>query len=321
MPFGLAAVQRAAEVIRAGGLVAFPTETVYGLGADATNVAAVARIFAAKERPTSHPLIVHLASADQVAGWARHVPAAVQRLADRFWPGPLTIILQRHPSVPDAVTGGQETVGLRVPDHPLALALLGAAGCGVAAPSANRFGRVSPTCAEHVVVELGTRVDVVLDGGPCAVGLESTILDLSTGRPRLLRPGAVSAEAIAGVLGEMPAGRTDQSPRVPGALAAHYAPDTPVQLVDGPRIEALAEALVQAGRTVAVLARRPRSADAPPCTWLAMPDDPGRYGHDLYARLRELDALGCDRLLIQDPPADSAWAAVQDRLRRATGAG
>ena len=315
------AVQRAADVIRSGGLVAFPTETVYGLGADATNVAAVARIFAAKQRPSSHPLIVHLASADQVASWACQVPAAVQRLADRFWPGPLTIILQRHPSVPDVVTGGQATVGVRVPDHPLALALLGAAGCGVAAPSANRFGRISPTCAEHVVAELGATVDFLLDGGTCAVGLESTILDLATGRPRLLRPGAVSAEAIADVLGEMPAGRTDKSPRVPGDMAAHYSPDTPLQLVEGLHIEALAGTLLQAGRSVAVLARRPVIGELPPCPWLAMPDDPRGYGHDLYARLRELDALGCDRLLIQAPPADSAWAAVRDRLRRAAGDG
>ena len=320
-PVGTAeSIQHAVDVIRRGGLAAFPTETVYGLGADASNPAGVARIFEAKKRPSHHPLIVHLASADLVPAWARRIPDVVKTLADRFWPGPLTLILERHSSVPDAVTGGQETVGLRVPDHPLALALLAAANRGIAAPSANRFGRISPTCASHVVAELGGSVDYVLDGGPCAVGLESTILDLSSGRPRLLRPGAISPEAIAEVLGELPASRNSQSPRVPGDLASHYAPETPSELVDEQQLERVVETLAQTGRTVAVLARRPASRPLSACHWLSLPDDPGRYGQVLYARLRELDTVGCDRLLIQVPPVDGAWAAVHDRLRRAAAA-
>ncbi len=314
-----ASLAHAVEVIQRGGLVAFPTETVYGLGADARNPAAVARIFAAKGRPADHPLIVHLASAALLPSWARKIPAAVPSLAAAFWPGPLTLILERHPDVPTIVTGGQDTVGLRVPDHPLALAFLEAAGRGLAAPSANRFGRISPTSAAHVRAELGERVDCVLDGGDCTVGLESTILDLSRERPRLLRPGAISAEALAEVLGELPAGRDGHSPRVPGAMAAHYAPETPVQLLDGLQLEAQAAALAAGGRAVAVLARRPARHPLPGCRWLQLPDDPARYGQGLYARLRELDAAGCDRLLIQAPPAEPAWAAVDDRLRRCAG--
>jgi L-threonylcarbamoyladenylate synthase len=213
-------IERAVALLRAGELVAFPTETVYGLGADAANPAAVAKIFAAKGRPQDHPLIVHLDGAAQLDAWARDIPAYAFELAEAFWPGPLTLILKRQPGVPDAVTGGQDTVGLRVPGHPLALELLRAFGGGLAAPSANRFGRISPTTARHVREELGEAVAMVLDGGPCQVGIESTILDCTGGAPRILRPGMVGAPALGRVLGRMPGYGAAGGPRVSGSQAA-----------------------------------------------------------------------------------------------------
>jgi L-threonylcarbamoyladenylate synthase len=316
-------IERAVALLRAGELVAFPTETVYGLGADAANPAAVAKIFAAKGRPAEHPLIVHLPGASHLARWAREVPPEAERLAAAFWPGPLTLILKRRPEVPDAVTGGQDTVGLRVPNHPLALELLeafgGANGGGLAAPSANRFGRISPTTAAHVREELGERVPLVLDGGACPVGIESTILDLSRGAPVLLRPGSISAADLARVLGRAP--ETDaaqaEAPRVSGSLDAHYAPRTPLQLVssDG-LLFALRNALV-AGEKVAVLAPTAQAISHDLVTWKQSPAAPAGFAHDLYASLRELDALGCVRILVQQPPAGEAWLAVNDRLRRA----
>lgn len=312
-------IERAVALLRAGGLVAFPTETVYGLGADAANPAAVAQIFAAKGRPADHPLIVHLPSADHLPRWAREIPAEAAQLAAAFWPGPLTLILKRQPQVPDAVTGGQDTVGLRVPNHPLALELLAAFDGGVAAPSANRFGRISPTTAAHVREELGERVPLVLDGGACPVGIESTILDLSRGTPVLLRPGAIGAADIARVLGRAPEAAAPQTaaPRVSGSLDAHYAPRTPLLLVssDG-LLFALRNALV-AGEKVAVLAPTAQAISHDLVTWKQSPAEPAGFAHDLYASLRELDALGCVRILVQQPPAGEAWLAVNDRLRRA----
>ncbi|MBK7137470.1 MAG: threonylcarbamoyl-AMP synthase [Rhodocyclales bacterium] len=314
-----AEIARAVALLRAGELVAFPTETVYGLGADAANAAAVAKIFAAKGRPADHPLIVHMPSADHLARWARELPAEAEKLAAAFWPGPLTLILRRRPEVHDAVTGGQDTVGLRVPSHPLALELLAAFDGGIAAPSANRFGRISPTTAEHVREELGSRVPLVLDGGACPVGIESTILDLSRGAPVLLRPGAVGAADIARVLGRAPESAAPQAetPRVSGSLEAHYAPRTPLQLVssDG-LLFALRNALV-AGEKVAVLAPTAQAISHDLVTWKQSPAGPAGFAHDLYASLRALDALGCVRILVQQPPAGEAWLAVNDRLRRA----
>jgi len=312
-------IERAVALLRAGELVAFPTETVYGLGADAANAAAVAKIFAAKGRPADHPLIVHLPSAAHLSRWAREIPVAAEQLAAAFWPGPLTLILRRQPQVPDAVTGGQDTVGLRVPSHPLALALLAAFDGGIAAPSANRFGRISPTTAAHVREELGDRVPLVLDGGACPVGIESTILDLSRGVPVLLRPGSINAADIARVLGRAPeiAAPHAEVPRVSGSLEAHYAPRTPLQLVssDG-LLFALRNALV-AGEKVAVLAPTAQAISHDLVTWKQSPSEPAGFAHDLYASLRELDALGCVRILVQQPPAGEAWLAVNDRLRRA----
>ena len=320
-------IPRAVALLRAGDLVAFPTETVYGLGADAANPAAVATIFAAKGRPADHPLIVHLPDASHLARWAREVPIEAEQLAAAFWPGPLTLILKRQPGVPDAVTGGQDTVGLRVPNHPLALELLAAFDGGVAAPSANRFGRISPTTAAHVREELGDRVPLVLDGGACPVGIESTILDLSRGTPVLLRPGAIGAADIARVLGrapdiaaphtETPREKGSETPRVSGSLDAHYAPRTPLQLVssDG-LLFALRNALV-AGERVAILAPTVQAISHDLVTWKQSPAEPAGFAHDLYASLRELDALGCVRILVQQPPAGENWLAVNDRLRRA----
>jgi len=309
-------LESAADTLRSGGLVAFPTETVYGLGADATDEAAVRKIFALKGRPADHPVIVHLASAAALGDWAENVPDVAYALAEAFWPGPLTLILKRRAWVPGVVTGGQATVGLRVPAHPVALALLGRFGGGVAAPSANRFGRVSPTTAAHVHTEFGDAVPV-LDGGACGVGLESTILDLSGGLPRVLRPGAVSAAQLGAVLGEMMGEGTGEAlskpeleqdaPRVPGSLASHYAPHTPTFL--------LSSAVGVSGARDAVLARRPQAAEA--ARWLSLPDDPDAFGRGLYAALRDLDASEHARILVETLPETPAWSAVRDRLGRA----
>ncbi|MEI8163297.1 MAG: L-threonylcarbamoyladenylate synthase [Betaproteobacteria bacterium] len=311
-------VSRAAELLRAGELVAFPTETVYGLGADAGNPAAVAKIFAAKGRPADHPLIVHLPHSSHLERWAVDIPAAAGKLAAAFWPGPLTLILKRHPAVPDAVTGGQDTVGLRVPDHPLALQLLREFGGGVAAPSANRFGRISPTTAAHVREELGESVALILDGGPCAVGIESTILDLSGSEPRILRPGMLDETSIGAVLGHAPAsgGRQD-APRVSGSLEVHYAPRTPLRLLAAAELAATAREALAAGRRIAVLSAQPPAFSHANLVCYPASSEPARFARELYASLRALDALGCDLILVAAPPAGEAWRGVADRLRRA----
>ena len=329
---------RAVALLQAGELVAFPTETVYGLGADAANPAAVAKIFAAKGRPADHPLIVHLPGAGHLDQWARDVPAAAWALAEAFWPGPLTLILKRAPGVSDSVTGGQDTVGVRVPAHPLALDLLrayaqaggGAQGqCGIAAPSANRFGRISPTDAAHVHEELGDAVALVLDGGPCPVGIESTIIDLSRGDafvPRLLRPGHVTPEQIEMVIGVFPeiAAQTsaDDSPRVSGSLDAHYAPTTPMRLVAAERLLDFMNAIRHSGRRCGALCHSQPPHAGMPHAWRMLPADPEDYARGIYAALRELDRAGVDMIVVEDIPQNPAWAAVGDRLRRAAcGAG
>lgn len=316
-------IRQAADLLRVGELVALPTETVYGLGADALDSSAVARIFAAKGRPADHPVIVHLPDAEHLPRWASAVPKDAIALARAFWPGPLTLILKRDPSVPDAVTGGQDTIGLRVPDHPVALALLRAFDSGIAAPSANRFGRISPTTALHVAEELGDKVAMVLDGGPCEVGIESTILDLSRDTPVLLRPGRISREEIAAVIGRHPASPQGQdAPRVSGSLAAHYAPATPLVLVAGDHIVAQALAFVARGERVAVLAHTAIDPHSDAVLWRHAKATPADFAHDLYAALRELDALHVARILVESPPAEDAWGAVTDRLARAaTGSG
>jgi L-threonylcarbamoyladenylate synthase len=309
-------VADAARRLAAGDVVAFPTETVYGLGADATNPVATARIFSLKGRPSEHPLIVHIADPATLGEWTREVPSGARTLAARFWPGPLTLILSRSVRVPNAVTGGQDSVGIRCPSHPVAQALLrefARVGSGaVAAPSANKFGHVSPTTAQHVRDEFGALLPV-LDGGACEVGLESTIVDLSRGAPVLLRPGGISREAIEAALGESLRERDAESPRASGTLAAHYAPRTALALVESS--ELLEELELPAN--VAVLALREPQGDIRVTSWITASSDPGRYGHDLYANLRTLDASGAKRIVVEAPPLLPAWEAVNDRLARA----
>jgi len=310
-------IARAAAVLKAGELVAFPTETVYGLGADASNADAVAKVFAAKGRPADHPLIVHIADAVQLVNWAREVPPAAHTLAEKFWPGPLTLVLKRNPKVPDAVTGGQDTVALRVPRHPVAQALLREFGGGVAAPSANRFGRVSATTAAHVREEFGDTVACILDGGAADVGIESTIVDCSRGTPTLLRPGWITPQQLEAALGAPLAAPEAGAPRVPGMLEKHYAPQTPLMQMEGDLIIELAHSLTRQGKRVAVLARTSLRPLVDGLVWLAAPADAAAYAHDLYANLRELDHAGCDAILIEQPPEDAEWLAIRDRLNRA----
>jgi len=301
-------------ILRRGGLVAFPTETVYGLGADASNPAAVARIYAVKGRPAGHPVIVHIGAVGQLARWARETPELAIKLAAAFWPGPLTLVLRRASGVGDELTGGEDTIGLRIPGHPVALELLREFGGGIAAPSANRFGRISPTTAEHVRSDLGSEVDLVLDGGACEIGIESTIVDLSRGRPVLLRPGRIGAEDIAATLGVAPLSRDSDGPRAPGTLAAHYAPRQPLRLIESDRWERSVRSIPR-GRGVLSF-RSPPEGDAS-TMWIEASTQPLAYGHDLYANLRALDLSGCAQILVEEPPATAEWAAIRDRLNRA----
>jgi L-threonylcarbamoyladenylate synthase len=317
-----AQIEKAAELLAAGELVAMPTETVYGLAADASNPAAVAKIFAAKGRPADHPLIVHIGDVTQLEQWAIDIPPAARALAEKYWPGPLTLILKRHPNVPDVVTGGQDTVGIRMPNHPRALALLNAfskIGSGaVAAPSANKFGRISPTKAAHVKSDLGDAIAMILDGGESDVGIESTIVDLSRGSPVVLRPGAITAEEIEITLGmhaEVPV--LTPAPRVSGALAAHYAPRTPLKLVPSDALLTEVDACVFKGQTIAVLAFSVSPLRHPAVLWFAAAHSAQHYAHDLYANLRLLDAAGVDLIFVEVPPTDAEWRAVADRLGRA----
>ena len=313
----------AVEVLRAGGLVAFPTETVYGLGADALNDDAVRRVFAVKGRPADHPLIVHLASSAALGEWAAVVSDEARALTDAFWPGPLTVLVPRAIGVGDVVAGGRPTIGLRVPDHPVALALLDAFGGGIAAPSANRFGRVSPTTAEHVRADLDDDVDVVLDGGACRVGVESTIVDLSGGAPVVLRPGGVTTEQLAEVLGRevevvvasMP---SDRGAKAPGMLESHYAPDARVVLVDEREIvDELAALVAKTDGIVGVLAPGALAIVPDGVIELEPAGPADQYAQVLYARLRQADRLGLTVLVCVPPAEVGVGGAVRDRLRRA----
>jgi L-threonylcarbamoyladenylate synthase len=307
-------VRRAAEILKRGGLVAFPTETVYGLGADASSRDAVTRLYAAKRRPLDHPVIVHFADADLAFSWARDVPQAAKKLAAKFWPGPLTLVLKKSAQAGDFVTGGQDSVGVRVPSHPVAQELLRAFGGGIVAPSANRFGQVSPTTAAHVREDLGKDVELVLDGGPSEVGIESTIVDLSSGDPVLLRPGRISAAELEAVLGSPVLAQQADSPRHSGGLERHYAPRTPARLVPTHELD---QEIARLKDKIAVLAfSRP---DERVDYWLRMPREPQAYAQKLYAALRELDSAQCEMILIEAPPEAPEWAGVRDRLERATG--
>jgi len=316
-----AAIDYAVQLLRQGRLVAFPTETVYGLGADAGNPDAVRRIFAAKGRPADHPLIVHIAGPEALTDWAASVPEAARQLAAHFWPGPLALVLNKKPCVPMEVTGGQNTVALRVPNHPVALRLLQAFGGGIAAPSANRFCRISPTQASHVAEELGDTVDLILDGGACQVGVESTIVDLSGDRPRLLRPGHITRLDIEAVLQTellMPMPAESSQMRAPGMMAVHYAPTTLAMRCPPSELCAGIQALTTAGKRIGVLAYRHPQTESPLIHVIRMPRQADEYAQALYASLRELDRLQPDMILVEQPPETAAWQAINDRLRKAT---
>ncbi|MCW5236301.1 L-threonylcarbamoyladenylate synthase [Verminephrobacter eiseniae] len=338
------AIAAAARALRSGALLGLPTETVYGLAADAGNDAAVAQIFAAKGRPRDHPLIVHVASAEGIAHFARALPAFAQALADAFWPGPLTLILPRRPGVASAAAGGQDSVGLRCPAHPVAQALLRACAApppeggtdhghghdqggppirGLAAPSANRFGRVSTTTAQHVQDELGAAL-LVLDGGPCALGIESTIIDCTRGLPVLLRPGSITRAQIAAACGIAPLSRAELpalDPRAPGTLAAHYAPRAKVRLMDARALQTSLDLLATpAPAPMAVYARSALRMPAPGPILRRMPDDASATAQQLFAVLRSLDDAGVQLIWIETPPATPDWEGVRDRLQRAAAA-
>jgi L-threonylcarbamoyladenylate synthase len=300
---------KAIALLRQGELVGMPTETVYGLAADARNEIAVGKIFALKGRPSNHPLIVHLADAEQMRAWAANIPDHAWELAAQFWPGPMTMILNKLPGVLDVITGGQDSIGLRVPAHPVALALLKGFEDGLAAPSANRFGRISPTTAQHVHDEFGASLSLVLDGGPCAVGIESTIVDARSAELRILRPGSISAGAISAAGYPVTQGQNAHSPRVSGALESHYAPRTPAVLCARSKLES-----ALAGDALLAIGHLPvRSVD----DGIALSTKPELFATALYSSLRALDLRGAKRILIEAPPTDSQWDAINDRLRRA----
>jgi L-threonylcarbamoyladenylate synthase len=313
-------LETAVQALRNGELVAFPTETVYGLGAHAGHPVALRRVFELKGRPTSHPLIVHIDNLRYLTRWAREVPVAAQKLAERFWPGPLTLVLPRAENVHALITGGQDTVAVRVPAHPMAQQLLTAFGGGIAAPSANRYGRLSPTRAEHVRDEFGDAVRLVLDGGECKLGLESTIVSCLDGTVRLLRSGAVTLSQLQRVVGEVLTDSPETVPRVPGSHGAHYAPATPLSIVPGDSLEQRVASMAETGLRVAVLAMRPPLGTYRLLTWINAGQRPEAYAHALYAHLRTLDKAGCARILVQEVPADERWDAARDRLQRAAAA-
>ncbi len=315
-----AALERAAEVLRAGGLVAFPTETVYGLGGHALDPAAVESIYRAKGRPSYNPLIVHVADAGEARRLAGEWPQAAELLAARFWPGPLTLVVPKAPGIPDAVSAGLATVALRVPAHPVAHALLRTAGIPLAAPSANRSTEVSPTTAEHVRRGLGDRVGLILDGGPCPVGIESTVLSLSGGVPTVLRPGTISIDELRAVIGEVETVSADPLGKAarpsPGMMDRHYAPRAEV-VITGDFHAAIGDARAgdSAAARIAVLSMGGALPDG--VHGVKMPSDAKEYASRLYAVLHELDERGFDRILVEPVPETPEWAGVRDRLRRA----
>ncbi len=314
-------IKKAVSILEQGGLVALPTETVYGLGADAANPKAVERIFLVKERPQDHPLIVHLADVSQLDAWARDIPPVAKLLAKAFWPGPMTLILNKKSTVLDLVTAGQDTVGVRIPSHPVAREVLAAFGRGVAAPSANKFTHVSPTTASAVKDELGNEVDLILDGGMCEVGLESTIIDVTGGQPVILRPGMITAEDIEAVLNvPVAAAAIEMVTKVPGMHELHYAPTTKTVLIEHFDIPVLLHTITTKDLPVVLMVR---SEPLIPMTdhvfWVRMPDKAKDYAHELYRTLRSLDAQGYQRIIIENVPNDSDWVAIRDRLKKATG--
>jgi len=314
--FGEPDVHLAVELLKAGQCVALPTETVYGLAADASNEAAVSAIFAAKGRPANHPLIVHLAAADQVKNWAVEVPDTVVRLAEAFWPGPLTLLLRKGPQVSGVVTGGHQTIALRVPEHPLFRKVLIDSGLGLAAPSANRYKKLSPTTAEQVLKTLDGRIPAVLDGGPCEFGLESTILNLISIRPAIVRSGPVGRDQLEAVLGCKVAMQVEHEVAVPGNVEVHYQPNARLRLVEPDQLNGVEGDDV--GLVIYSQAAR-KLFDARRSNTVILENDPVAFGHDLYSTLHKLDEAGVTEIFVERPPSDESWAAVSDRLKRASG--
>jgi L-threonylcarbamoyladenylate synthase len=316
-----AAIERAAEVLRRGGIVALPTETVYGLAADADNEDAVRKLFAAKGRPADHPLIVHVSGADAFDDWAAEVPDAAHVLARTFWPGPLTLVLRRSTRVRDIVTGGQDTVGLRSPAHPWMRAVLRAFGGALAAPSANSFGRISPTTAQHVIDDLGVKprgkVDLILDGGACPVGIESTIVDVCGDTPTLLRPGAITREQVQRAIGRQVTDAGASAPRTSGRLEKHYSPLTPLSVMPADELAAMLAKPCNARLAVLAPLSLLENCRADIALAIAAASHPDDYARLLYSSLHRLDASGADRMLVAAPPDGPQWEAVRDRLRRA----
>ena len=307
-------IEQAAQELEKGGMVAFPTETVYGLGADAANIEAIRQVYALKGRPADHPSIVHLDSLDKVELWARVIPEAARKLAEHFWPGPMTLILPKRPEVLPQVTGGQDSVGIRIPAHPLTRKLISVFGRGIIGPSANRFGHISPTSAEHVREEFGSSLKFVLDGGPCAVGVESTIVDFSRETPVIVRPGMLSASVISEIAGFPIA--CGQGSKAPGTLKKHYAPNTPAQMVSR---EELTQLVKQVNTPSVVLAMHKLPIpDNQLVRCLSLPDNPSAYAQSIYSMLRYADSVRPQSIFIEQPPQDDeSWAAVRDRLQRA----
>jgi L-threonylcarbamoyladenylate synthase len=312
-------IAAAIEILTAGGLVAFPTETVYGLGADATNDIAVEKVFIAKGRPADHPLIVHISDMAQLSDWARDISPMALDLAHCFWPGPLTLILKKASHVSDLITGHQDTIGVRMPNHPLTHALLQKFGKGMVGPSANRFGKISPTTAQAVHEELGSRVDLILDGGQCAVGLESTIINMSDDVPVILRPGMISVAELQNVLTTPLMARTQQGTlRVSGDFASHYAPFTATYLIDPAQLDAYLANLSTNSMPVAVMGFAQNKLLATKnLTYHVMPNDPVLYARQLYFTLRELDKQNFHQIIITNIPATPEWVAISNRLQRA----
>ena len=304
-------IETAVRELERGGMVAFPTETVYGLGADAANAEAIGRVYALKGRPADHPSIVHLDSLDKLECWAANIPQAAWRLAEHFWPGPMTLILPKQPQVLPQVTGGQDSVGLRIPAHPLTRRLIAEFGRGIIGPSANRFSHVSPTTAQHVRSDFGDSIPCILDGGPCQVGVESTIIDFSHPQPVIVRPGMLSASAISQLAG-FPI-KYGQGSRAPGTLKKHYSPHSPARLVTEAHLN---EVLEGYPGQVVLLAQTLKVSTVERLRLLPMPQQAQAYAHELYGMLRYADSLNPTIILIEEPPQDEAWAAVHDRLKR-----
>lgn len=334
-----AQITAAVNCLKQGDLVAMPTETVYGLAADASNPTAVQKIFAVKGRPTHHPLIVHLADLDQLTLWAREIPDAAWQLAQQFWPGPMTLILKKQAQVLTAVTGGQDTVGVRIPSHPIAQHLLRAFGGGLAAPSANRFGYISPTSAQHVRSDLGDKVAMILEGGPCSLGIESTIIDCRSDNISMLRPGTITATDMLATLGircAVPAPHALSIPQVSGALPSHYAPRTTTHLFSAEKIDAYLQMRAPAVKNIIILStrkptvqavriyearipyHRPAALEDAAVHWMIMPADPEGYAHHLYEQLHIADQLCGAEIWIEMVPNTEAWRGIMDRITKAS---